>query len=301
MFAGEAAPLGSTIKLYLADGTPGGIRVLEKDNWSGIGIDCSRKDLARARTREEFAGSGIYILTDFDDESGGLPHIYIGEAEDLGERLGAHAKKDDFGWGRLVIFTSKDSSINKAHAKYIEARLFQLAVAVKRGVLKNKNTPKPPKLSESDADHAETFVREALIILPVIGISEFETPPSAVKADELRFELVGSGTASGFGVETADGFKVFKGAIASIEAQPSTSNATKQLREDLSKNGAIEPYDGALRLAQDYVFNSPSLAASVLCGWSINGRTAWRLSDGRTLKQVQEEQIESQAVDSPEA
>ncbi len=300
MFAGEVAPLGSTIKLYLADGTPGGIRVLEKDNWSGVGVDCSRKDLVRARTREEFAGSGIYVLTDFDDESGGLPHIYIGEAEDLGERLGTHAKRDDFGWGRLVIFTSKDSSINKAHAKYIEARLFQLAVAAKRGVLRNKNAPKPSKLSESDADHAETFLREMLIILPVIGVSEFEAPPSAAKADELRFELVGSGTASGFGVETAEGFKVFKGAIASIDEQPSTSNATKQLREDLSANGALEPHEGKLRLVQDYVFNSPSLAASVLCGWSINGRTAWRLGDGRTLKQAQEEQLEAQAVDLSE-
>jgi hypothetical protein len=84
----QGAQLGSTIKLYLADGRVGGIRVVQKDNWSGVGIDCGRKDFPRARSHEEFEGSGVYVLSDFDDASGGLPHIYVGESEDLGARLG---------------------------------------------------------------------------------------------------------------------------------------------------------------------------------------------------------------------
>ncbi|MCB0829229.1 MAG: hypothetical protein KDB62_10525, partial [Solirubrobacterales bacterium] len=59
---GPPAPRGSTISVYLADGKPGGIRVVEKDNWSGIGVDCARVDLGRARQREELQGSGIYLL-----------------------------------------------------------------------------------------------------------------------------------------------------------------------------------------------------------------------------------------------
>jgi hypothetical protein len=120
MNSSRESRLGSTIKLYLADGQAGGIRVVEKDNWSGVGVDCSRKDLARARRCEEFEGSGVYVLSDFDDDSDGLPQIYVGEAEDLGTRLATQKS-----WGRLVIFTSKDASINKAHAKYLESRWWE--------------------------------------------------------------------------------------------------------------------------------------------------------------------------------
>lgn len=280
--------IGSTIKLYLADGQAGGIRVVEKDNWSGVGVDCSRKDLARARQRDEFGSSGVYVLSDFDDDSGGLPQIYVGEAEDLGERLSTHAKKEDFGWGRLVIFTSKDATINKAHAKYLESRLCGLAATAKRCVLRNKTTPKASKLSDSDRDQAETFLREVLVVLPVVGISEFEAPVSVESVTADEFEL-SANNALGKGIETSDGFKVFAGAKAAATQQQAASSATKQLRADLQANGALAPDgDGCLVLTQDYVFNSPSGAASVLLGSSVNGRVAWKLADGRTLKDVQE-------------
>src|SRR5262245_7928021 len=119
MHLNGASQVGATIKLYLADSVSSGIRVVGRDNWSGVGVDCSRKDLVRARQRDEFGFTGVYVLSDFDDEGDGLPHIYVGESDDLGDRLSSHAKKDDLGWRRLVIFTSSDSSLNKAHAKYL--------------------------------------------------------------------------------------------------------------------------------------------------------------------------------------
>jgi hypothetical protein len=286
----QGARLGSTIKLYLADGQVGGIRVVQKDNWSGVGIDCARKDLPRARSHEEFEGSGVYVLSDFDDASGGLPRIYVGESEDLGARLATHAKKEDFGCGRLVIFTSKDATINKAHAKYLESRLCEVALAAKRSVLRNKNSPKAPKLSDSDRDQAEVFLREMTLVLPVLGITAFESAPTTPTPPAGRFELLG-GTASGEGVETSEGFKVFAGAIANVLEKTSVSNATKQLRSDLTDNGALVAVDGGLKLTQDYVFSSPSSAASVLIASSVNGRVSWRLPDGRTLKDVQEEEL----------
>jgi predicted GIY-YIG superfamily endonuclease len=287
-----ASPLGSTIKLYLADGQAGGIGVVEKDNWSGVGVDCSRKDLPRARLRDEFEGSGVYVLYDFDDDSDGLPQIYVGETDDLGKRLATHANKKE-GWGRLVIFTSKASSINKAHAKYLESRLCSLAAAAKRCVLQNKTAPALPKLGDSDRDQAETFLREVLVVLPVVGISEFDVPAATASATEPRFTLQAA-KAEAEGVETAEGFKVFSGAKV-VATEGAVSGATEQLRADLAANGALSPDgDGMLTLTQDYVFNSPSSAASVLIGSSVNGRTAWRLPDGRTLKEVQEEVLEEQ-------
>jgi hypothetical protein len=40
---------------------------------------------------------------------------------------------------------------------------------------------------------------------------------------------------------------------------------------------------------QDYPFSSPSLAASIVLGMSANGRDQWKDTDGRTLKELQEQ------------
>ncbi len=45
----------ATIRIFLADGTPLGVRIVEKSNWTGRGIDFARADWLRARTRDDFA------------------------------------------------------------------------------------------------------------------------------------------------------------------------------------------------------------------------------------------------------
>jgi hypothetical protein len=44
---------GATIKIFLADGTPLGLRALEKSNWTGRGFDFARADWPKVRTRDE--------------------------------------------------------------------------------------------------------------------------------------------------------------------------------------------------------------------------------------------------------
>jgi hypothetical protein len=39
---------------------------------------------------------------------------------------------------------------------------------------------------------------------------------------------------------------------------------------------------------QNYAFASPSTAAAVVAGRSINGREHWKTKDGKTLKEIQE-------------
>jgi hypothetical protein len=46
--------------------------------------------------------------------------------------------------------------------------------------------------------------------------------------------------------------------------------------------------DDCLRLVQDYLFASPSLAAGVMLGRPANGRVEWKAADGRTLKDIQD-------------
>jgi hypothetical protein len=292
---GAAQPIGSTISLYLAEGQPAGIRVVQKDNWSGIGIDCSRADLAQARKRDEFARSGVYLLVGDQDEAGGLPTIYVGEADELGPRLANHATNKDF-WNRLVIFTSKDGMINKAHARHLESRLFQIGSEAKRCHLENRVLPGLPQLGDQDRDLAERFLGEMLVVLPVIGISAFELP-KADQATDLPGLFLKGKDAQGKGKETSQGFKVFVGSIARPDEVESINGWARELRYDLLENGVLEPAAEGLVFTQDYVFKSPSAAAAVLMGRSANGREEWRSADGKTLKQIQEEALGPSPID----
>ncbi len=57
--------------------------------------------------------------------------------------------------------------------------------------------------------------------------------------------------------------------------------------------GVLVPDGDHLLFIQDFRFASPSTAAGVLVGSAANGRTAWKTSDGKTLKVVQNENAEA--------
>lgn len=62
----------------LADGTPDGIRIVEKSNWTGRAVVASRAQLADALKRNEISRPGVYVLVG-PGASGGS-RIYVGEA-----------------------------------------------------------------------------------------------------------------------------------------------------------------------------------------------------------------------------
>lgn len=280
------APIGSTISLYLADGKPEGIRVVEKDNWNGVGVDFTRTDLARARKRPELSRSGVYLLVGNELDVGALPKIYVGEADDLGYRIPQHGSKKDF-WTRAVAFTSKDGSINKAHARHLEARLHAMAKLAKRSELDNVQPPTSPQLSDSDRDSAERFLAEMLIVLPAVGITAFQVPSVEVQDQSQALVLAGD-VAQAMAFDTSQGLRVLKGGKARTDEVPSIHAWISELRADLISNGVLVAEDDHLRLAQDYIFDSPSAAAGVFLGRAANGRTEWRTAQGQTLKALQE-------------
>ena len=55
-------PLGKTIRLYLADGSPTGPIVAEIINWTGQVIVVPRAQLHEMAKREELQRTGVYVL-----------------------------------------------------------------------------------------------------------------------------------------------------------------------------------------------------------------------------------------------
>ena len=62
---------GKSVRLFLADGTPGGLLTAEIMNWTGHVVAAPRSDLAAFLKGAETSRTGIYILIGDDPESVG--------------------------------------------------------------------------------------------------------------------------------------------------------------------------------------------------------------------------------------
>ena len=274
----------SSIKIFLAEGSPTGLRIVEKSNWIGQGVVFPRSGLAEVKGRAEFGKTGVYVVSGPSEETG-RERIYIGEGDPVRPRLDSHAAKKDF-WTQGFVFISKDNNLNKAHVQYLEARLCELAAVAKRMELDNGNSPARPSLSEADQAEMEAFLAEMLVCFPVLGLSAFEMPAERAASALVFFAKARGTDAKGF--ETDEGFVVKAGSVVSSDEVESLPPSFSAMRKQLRDAGVIVEQGGRWVLTQDYVFGSSSTAASVVLGRNSNGRVEWKDDTGRTLKQVQE-------------
>lgn len=275
---------GFSIRIFLADGQPDGLKIIEKSNWTGCGVVCPRPIFSEARGRREFSRTGVYILVGPSGKSD-LPQIYIGEGDPIRPRLEQHASKKDF-WTTVFFFTSKDENLNKAHVQFLEARLIDLANEAKRCDLENSNKPQLPSLSEADSAEVEGFLDEMLLCFPVLGLSIFEKPSQ--RSPQAKQFLIAAKGLKASGYETPQGFVVASGSEAATDEAPSIQSFLTELRKSLVDSGILKVEGNCYIFTQDYLFNSPSTAAGVVLGRSANGRIEWQTKEGRSLKAIQE-------------
>lgn len=279
----------TSIRIFLADGSPEGIRIVDKSNWVGRAIVASRVQIEDALRREELSRPGVYLL--LGPGADNAPRLYIGEADVLRDRLKHHASGKDF-WTRFVAFTSSDESLDKAMVRYLEARMIRLAREAKQWEVENGNEPTTPPLSEADRADADWFLDEMLVIYPVLGIDAFEAAKDNLAAAPQAEELVLSQRgASARGREVKDGFVVRQGSRARATETRSIGDSIRDLRKQLCDRGVLVPENDRLLFTQDYRFTSPSTASAVLVGGASNGRIAWKSPGGKTLKEIQDERV----------
>lgn len=276
-----------SVRLFMPQGEPDGLRVIDQPNWSGIGIAFPRAAYREVSERQEFARTGVYILVGPGPENSVLPTLYIGQSDRVQSRLDSHHREKDF-WEWAVFFVSKDNALNVAAAQHMESRLIELAVAAKRCHLDNGNTPVGPNLSDADAAEAEAFLRMMLRVLPLLGISAFEEKGIKVRSPgrDLLF-LKAKGIDAQAYLEPG-GFVVCAGSTAVKNEVQSIHQYMSTLRRDLAEKGVLEPHGEFFRFTSDYDLSSPSTAAGVLLGRTANGRVEWKDAKGKTLRELQE-------------
>lgn len=278
-----------SLRIFIADGDPDGLRIVERSNWIGKALMFPRALYTTIRKRSEFGQTGVYLLSGPRTEGEG-DMLYIGEGDPVGPRLESHYASKDF-WTHAVFFVAGPGHLNKAHVQYLESKLVARAWDAKRVKLDNGNKPAEPTLSEADRADMDVFLSHILGMLPVLAIHAFEKAANSARNDGGAVLHCTMRGADAKGIDTPQGFIVLAGSIAAPDLVPSMfehfPNRCK-LRETLVGNGVLVPDPAGLRFTEDYTFSSPSEASSIVMGRSSNGRDDWRAADGRTLKMIQE-------------
>lgn len=164
-----------TLRIFVPDGDPEGLRIIDRMNWTGVGIVFPRSKWADVRKRPELTKTGVYILVGFKDGNEDLHTIYIGQADGVGNRIDSHIQKKEF-WDWCVVFVSTSGGLNRAHVTWLEYALIQKAKQAERCQLDNATDPQEPALTEAEKADTGGFLKEMLQILPLVGLRAFEFP-----------------------------------------------------------------------------------------------------------------------------
>ena len=89
--------------------TPKGYALIDRMNWTGLGIAFPRSKWPEIRQRSEFIRAGVYILDGYPEDD--LPTIYIGQADGVRNRIESHYQNKIFGTGELFLFQPAAASI----------------------------------------------------------------------------------------------------------------------------------------------------------------------------------------------
>ena len=276
---------GKTIKIFLIDGDPNGRMSCELSNWSGKAYKIPRIKIKDCTDRDDLTSTGVYLLFGKDDD--GNEQVYIGEAESILKRLNQQLTQKDF-WNEAIVFISKDENLNKAHIKYLENRLHDIAKSANRYKIENSIIPTRSSISESDRAEMEEFIEYIKMLVNTLGHKVFdEKREFKPKQKQEIFYIKAARNADGQGEPTSDGFVVFKGSKAAAIIVNSMSTSFIKLRQRLIDDGILVNQNEFFEFSDDYIFSSPSTAAVMVMGRNANGLTEWRNNEGKTLKEFE--------------
>ena len=275
---------GQTIKMFLIDGNSDGRLTCELSNWTGLAYRIPRTEVKKCNDRPNLNSTGIYMLFGRNEED--EEAVYIGEAEEVYNRLQDHLREKDF-WNEVIVFISKDENLNKAHIKYLENKLYHKAKKANRYKIVNGNIPPMPSISEADRAEMNTFGENVEMLVNMLGHKLFsEVQKNIDTENENVLYLKSSRGADSTGAQTSEGFVVFKNSKIASEVVNSFSERLKVKRKELIDSNKVQIIDGEYIVIEDLLFSSPSLAADIVTGRSANGLVEWKNKHGVILKNL---------------
>lgn len=275
-------PTGRTISLYLPEGNPKSIRIAEITNRTIQAISIPRAKLKEVSDREELGGPGIYFLI---GESSGSdrPLLYIGKANRCIERLKQQNRDKEF-WTTAIAVVSRTNDFEDTHISYLEYICCKKAKEADRYDLDNNVEPQINNIRERiEHDLKENFENICLLIrtlgCPIFEITKQPQPENLLYCEE--------GNAKAQGTYTEEGLTVLGGSKCKGEETAAAGAHIRNRRKKLILDGVLKKEDDVYVFTRDYIFDSPSAAASTVLGCAANGWMRWKyIETGKTLDEV---------------
>lgn len=282
---------GRVIVTHLIDGDPQGIRRVTMKNKTCEMYVIPRSLLPEARVCKaiDLKQPALYVLLEniysFANEK---PKAYIGQAEDVGQRIEQHfGGKNDF-FQTVLVFVSTDHSINKADVQYLEYKAINAAKEADRfDMSSNSQNGTLPHLTPDQLDVIEEFREFVWLLTSFAGCRIFIKPispdPDKRQEENERFYISWNNINASalFGQDEMvllKGSELRKTTVASAKPEKRKTMLNSMLNE-----GIIEDKGDRFILLKDKAYPSPSTCAWVCTGNVLNGWDYWKNEKGQTL------------------
>ena len=277
----------NVITMILKNGNPTGIIQANVDEWIGVSYKIPRNKVKEAKELKSIDNSGVYILFGIDEETGDN-RAYIGETEDIYSRLLQHYKLKEF-WTECIVFISQDNSLNKAHIKYIENKLYEKACKIRRYKIENDNRPTKSSLDDADKIRAIKFYEKIKMLTSMYGYRVFDEivdKENKIEEEKILY-LTNNKIQYAKGIITDEGFVILKDSRLkegiSESISPSLLNFTERER---SSNDIVNG-----KFIRDHLCSSPSMAGVIILGRNCNGYDKWKNKNGKKLRDIAGEKL----------
>ncbi|MEE4296015.1 MAG: GIY-YIG nuclease family protein [Wenzhouxiangella sp.] len=282
---------GRSIELFFHDGDPEGMTTATIPfQWTGHVLVSNRTQIFDALKEPETSQPGIYILVGEKDEN---EFLYIGETDEIRSRIKQHiseGKKD--WWERAILVTAIGEPLNKAHARYLESRIYYIAKQIGKAKLENAKGPTESVLSKASKAHMEDFISNLRLVLPALRF-DFLTektkpnynPSEILKKSEIKYFILENKEVRARAWQEGGEFVVEAGSDARSEwaGKKTKDSSYGRLYQSLFEQGVIGINDGKSQFLDNYAFKSVSAAASVVTGRPTSGTGAWFLESDPTM------------------
>ncbi|MDY3195494.1 MAG: GIY-YIG nuclease family protein [Paracholeplasma sp.] len=241
--------------------------------------------------KRELDNMGCYILLGRDDD--GSHAVYIGETENLYDRLVSHKREKDF-WDSVYTIQNLGGTFDKAHLTYLEQLMIEKAKVTDRYRVLNGNKGKKTRIPESKMNECLIYFDTIQTLVKALGfhlfMPEIEEREKIV-SNKFYFQSKDNEW-NAQGVFIDEKMIILKGSIARKEPTKHKINSREhKFRDKLIDEGVIKLENNRLIFSKDYAFASPSTAADVVSLGSNNGWTVWKDIDGKTLNDVYRKNI----------
>lgn len=273
-----------TIQIFLPAGDPQGIRIAEITTRIVRVVAVPRALLSDFFSMPEASGGAVYLLVGGDEDTV-KPTVYIGQTGDLKKRLTRHNRDQGWEWQHAVVVLSRAESLTSTHSLYLERLCIQSAKEAGRYVVENDTNGNRLNTTRPLEAECEELLETAKVLITTLGYRVFAPAAEAPVLDSLFFCTAAGADARA--QYNAEGMVVLKGSKARLAcAENFKSKPLYKTRQSLIEAGIMAPDGDFLLFTQDHPFQSPSSAAGIVVGNSMNGWLAWKDSRGRTLDEV---------------